>query len=353
MKDFALSRQDTAVLKGIAICAMLLHHLYYSSPVGIVPYSGVLSWLGNLGKVCVSIFLFCSGYGLASNYSRRKETNIRVSAAFVAKRFLKFYTSYWVVLLIFVPISIFVFGRTFEVAYGEWEIPKRIVFEWFAINGFSSYNITWWFNAVIVVLYLLFPLLFWLSRKLGMILFVLCLALFRLCNHIPGNVVDVYLWQFPFMLGVFWSLWESKMPKAIKLLSEHNYVSIAAIVLLLLLLIFLRMEPIIPHWQGIRMDSFIILVLAMLVVLWIEKVSGLSMVLAFLGKHSMNIYLIHTFFNGYWHPEWLHTGWGMRSGLNFVVLLSICLVISLLLEWMKEKIGVYSLVNKLSEKLPS
>lgn len=64
----SLSRQDTSVMKGIAILAMLFHHMYGSIPIDIVPYSGALQWIGWLGKVCVALFLFCSGYGLTSQY---------------------------------------------------------------------------------------------------------------------------------------------------------------------------------------------------------------------------------------------------------------------------------------------
>ena len=58
--SFSLSLHDTSVLKGIAICAMLCHHLFYQSPE-----SGYVVWhLAMLGKVCVAIFLLLSGYGL-------------------------------------------------------------------------------------------------------------------------------------------------------------------------------------------------------------------------------------------------------------------------------------------------
>lgn len=67
---FALTKQDTAVLKGIAIIAMLMHHLWGCPPVGVEPYTGVLGFLGGVGKVCVAMFLFCSGYGLSVGYGR-------------------------------------------------------------------------------------------------------------------------------------------------------------------------------------------------------------------------------------------------------------------------------------------
>ena len=353
MKDFALSRQDTAVLKGIAICAMLFHHLYSSSPAGVENYSGILLRLGDLGKVCVSIFLFCSGYGLAASYANRKNVSLKGSVAFVARRFLRFYSNYWIILLIFIPISIFVFGRTFEVAYAGMNIPKRIVFELLAINSTSSYNITWWFNFLIVVFFLLFPVIYWLVERLGVVFVVLSLVLFQFCYRIPGNYAEIYFWQFPFVIGVYWSTRASKTTNRVDFVEKHRVLCLAISVVLLVVLVFLRLKPVIPRWYGMRMDPFLTCAITIIVILAIRRIQWLSTCLAFLGKHSMNIYLMHTFFNGYWHPQWLHTGVWMRNGLNFVVLLSMCLGISVVLEWIKERSGFNSVVNKLSDRMLS
>lgn len=350
INSFALSRKDTSVLKGLAICAMLFHHLYCFSPEGVERYSGLLLWLGDLGKVCVSIFLFCSGYGLTSQFSIQKDRNAIGSCRFVIRRFIKFYPNYWIVLLVFIPISIFVFGRTIEVAYAGLNIPKRILYELFAINGFSSYNITWWFNKVIIILYLLFPLLYWLIEKTGWVLFSISIIFFLFCDRIPGNNTEIYLWQFPFVLGMFWSVWEYRIPNVAEFISIHKIFSIVLSFVLLAVLILLRQKPIIPGFCRVQIDPFITCVLAVMIVLMNKDVPWLSSGFAFLGKHSMNIFLIHTFFNGYWHPQWLHTTPWMRCGVNFVVLLLICLLISMSLEWIKEKSGIYSVVNRLSKE---
>lgn len=351
--DFTISRKTTSVLKGIAICAMLIHHLYWCPPEGIENYSGLLLWLGDLGKVCVSVFLFCSGYGLTSQFSIYEDLSARERGRFVVRRLLKFYLNYWCVFLVFVPISIFVFGRTFREAYVGLNIPKRIVYELFAINGFSSYNITWWFNKVIVILYILFPLLYWLMDKTGLGFFILSFVLFLFCNRIPGNNTEIYFWQFPFVLGMFWSVWANRSHIIARFISKIRVLSIILSLILLTVLILFRQKPIIPGFCGGQIDPFITCVMALMMILMNNKVSWAASSVAFLGKHSMNIYLIHSFFNGYWHPWWLHTAPFMRCGLNFVVLLLICLLISILLEWMKEKCGIYSLMNKLLVKLES
>lgn len=57
---------DSKILKGIAICAMLWHHLFYEHP----EYGKIVFHLALLGKVCVSMFLMISGYGLTKQYNK-------------------------------------------------------------------------------------------------------------------------------------------------------------------------------------------------------------------------------------------------------------------------------------------
>lgn len=61
-----LTLHDTSILKGIAICAMLWHHLFYENP----KYGHFVWHLALLGKVCVAIFLLLSGYGLTIQMNR-------------------------------------------------------------------------------------------------------------------------------------------------------------------------------------------------------------------------------------------------------------------------------------------
>ncbi|WP_035280758.1 acyltransferase family protein, partial [Clostridium saccharoperbutylacetonicum] len=64
-KDFTV--EHTNYCKGIAIILMVIHHLYWNSP-GYGIYIGQVTLsqrIAAIGKVCVSIFLLLSGFGLA------------------------------------------------------------------------------------------------------------------------------------------------------------------------------------------------------------------------------------------------------------------------------------------------
>lgn len=63
--DYSLTKEDSNILKGFAICGMLCWHLFYcDNPVGR-QFSEFTRFVGMVGDVCVSLFLFVSGYGMS------------------------------------------------------------------------------------------------------------------------------------------------------------------------------------------------------------------------------------------------------------------------------------------------
>jgi peptidoglycan/LPS O-acetylase OafA/YrhL len=144
--DYHLSINDTFLIKGIAICLMLWHHLFYLNP----EYGTFVFQLGLLGKVCVALFLFVSAYGLTIQYGKTDDKSALAIFQFQAKRFVKFYANYWFIFCVFVPLGVFLFGRSLQEAYGNTNIIKSLLFDFIGINGFQSYNATWWFNQLII-----------------------------------------------------------------------------------------------------------------------------------------------------------------------------------------------------------
>lgn len=361
--NWSLSRQDTLVLKGLAIIAMLFHHLYCSIPAWIEPYDSVLAWMGDLGKVCVAMFLFCSGYGLSAQYDKVK--GIKNSCRYMAKRFVSFYFNYWAVFIVFVPITVWLFHRPLSAAYGDnGNLTFELGYDLLGLQGFSSYNITWWFNKLLLILYLLFPLFYLGVQKSGVITLLVSLLICRYWMTIVGYDYygSLYIYQLPFVFGILWNKWgNDNMTRCSRMYDcdgnsgrEQSrgkaYVLVFGAALVLLVMIVFRMYPIIPHWSKVRMDAFVTLGAALLVVS-LRRIGLPMRLLAFLGKHSANIYLIHTFINVYWHFSWLHNGSVMRSGLNFFVLLSLSLSSSIILEWIKGSLGVYKLLNLIKIRL--
>ena len=84
-----LSLKDTNALKGIALMLLLLHHLFYIDnglfyDVHLYKDHYLINEIGIASKVCVSIFVMLSGYGLA--VSAQKGIKLK---SFYCRRFTK------------------------------------------------------------------------------------------------------------------------------------------------------------------------------------------------------------------------------------------------------------------------
>ena len=201
-----LQIKDTNVLKGLAIMLMLIHHLFWKQnglydDVHLFGDYYVVNQIGIFSKVCVALFVFLSGYGLTVQMEI-KEGVIELSK-FYLHRFKKLYLNYWFIWLIFVPISVVVFGRTFETAFPEKTYVHVLldiigIHQWFYPSKPYSYNATWWFYSCIISLYLLFPFLYTMMKKSIVALILLAIVI----TFLPFSILSIQYYIVVFVLGM-------------------------------------------------------------------------------------------------------------------------------------------------------
>lgn len=369
LKDnvFNLSIVDTNVLKGIAIIAMLCHHSFDGLPENIEKFPFFLTCLAVVGKVCVSLFLFCSGYGLTVQYRKIYEKydviseKVSISIKFLFKRLTKFYSSYWFVFIIFVPLGILLFDRTLEDAYGlNMNVYKRLFYDFLGLQGYLSYNATWWFNKLIIIFYIIFPIIFYISKKIGLGGIVLSIFIMLISNKLNKlNYYELLIWQLPFVLGVYYALYQSQLQKLTKYVVKYNILLSGFTLVLFVFFVCQRIFGFIPfdNLKGIRIDAFIALTIIFAYIL-IKINLDVSNNIVFkklsnLGLHSNNIYLIHTFFYLYFvvTHELLYNTFLRTAGINMLILLVLCYFISFILEFIKDKVYWNKLTIKIIEKI--
>ena len=338
--NYALTKSDSLIIKGVAICFMLWHHLFFT-------FSDYGEWVQNtayLGKVCVAMFLFVSAYGLTIQYSKLKSIKYKLpgfvdTIKFQGKRLLKLYINYWFVFLLFVPIGIFFFYRSLQISYGDHvNYFKSVVIDLLGMQGFQSYNITWWFYQLIIILYLIFPLLYIAVKKMNLLILVFCFLILGV--HICSIPIVRY-WLFPFVLGISCAMNRDKISSFLNR-TDWKILFICNLCLLFSVA-FLRLE----EWRfgGIGMDGFFTLTLILFIKIAVHKVNIISLVFDYLGKHSMNIFLIHTFIFNYFYSAFIYSF--KYPFLIFIVLIACSLVISILIEYCKKIIRIYALENKI------
>ena len=343
--DYRITLDETWVIKAVAIIAMLIHHLFYEHP----EFGNTIVSIGMAGKICVAFFVFLSGYGMAASFPKDIRGKFYLAKTFffvLCKRYAKFYLNFWFIFFIFVPIGIFCFGRPLEAAYGEnTNLVLSFINDLIGRQGFSSYNITWWFNAIILALWLLFPLLY-IAIKDRVV--SVCLLIFLFVN--PGDILyalhfiapGLPAYIIPFTLGIFIAMHVNRINKILNTI--HPYIVLGISFVGAIALIFMRGYPLFENFTGFKVEPFAT-VFVVLAVVSLCRVTGLLFAfMQYVGKHSMNMYLTHTFIFGYFFTDFIY---GFKSPiLIFLALFITSLLLSICIEFVKRRIGFYRLLGK-------
>lgn len=333
-----LSVRDTNALKGVALLLLLLHHCLYSGD----GYDDIIIFghplyqnIGRFSKICVALFIFLSGYGLTAKTMKNK--GIDNIWGFYRQRYMKLMINFWVIYLIFVPIGVFFFHRTFPFVYGDNYLLKGLV-DFFGLykcvfNDFHGYNATWWFMGVIIIMYLLYPLL-WKYRHFWFVMIPLAVMCPTVASFIPiFGPSDFGHYFLAFVCGIAFAY---KMP----CLDGVNLLEKIFLFLAFLLSCFFRFYA----WNMFLWDAGIITI-GLVLYNVVNIPFQISSILVFLGKHSYNIFLFHTFIYFYFFHDYIF--WSRNPLLICGTLLLVCIPISLGIEWVKERLKINSITLNL------
>lgn len=317
------SIRDTNVFKGVAILLMLIHHLFY---VQTGKYDDI--HLGNhylinefaiFARVCVTLFVFMSGYGLMIQTERKG--GVGKLTDFYIHRFRKLFFNYWFIWALFVPISYFVFGMTFEKAYQD-NVFCHLLADVFGVhylffNTTYCYNPTWWFYSCIILLYLFFPFMYKLIKRNPLVLILVTFAV----SFLPISCLGVIRFYIvAFALGM-WAV-QYQVP----------HLGLSAVIFLIFIL---GGYCVCRNFNSYPlMIDCIITLMAYIIYRSISVPEYIKSVFAFLGRHSMNIFLFHTFIFHFWFQDFIYIS--RNPLIIFLMLLSICIPISMLLELIKK-----------------
>lgn len=197
-----ISYDDTTRLKGMAILLIVLHNFFHALPGASLEneflfdinntyyyfqsiihsfrtpdilklFTEFFSFFGHYG---VALFIFLSGYGLASKYAS-SGFSFSGKMYFIWKRILRF----WKVIIPLIPVSIVI--KTLKSGNGLWDTISNYAGEYLSILTFTQTIIPgkefivsgpWWFFAAILQLYILY--IFLLHQKSNRFLLVIGLT---------------------------------------------------------------------------------------------------------------------------------------------------------------------------------
>jgi len=322
------SKKETNIVKGVAICLMFANHLYAfpdrllhgNSYIPLFPYFNAEFYLGSVGNVCISIFVFLSGYGMFLGHRVSQKTSIRYSLDKVKD----FYLVYWVYFLIFVPIGLVFFGdlkssNSNEIQYSMegWTFLENFL-------GWSArYNYEWWFVRMFIsLLLLLCPLYLTLANRNIVLLALVSIGLFStsLITHIGySGELSFAFWQISFAIGIICARFKLFSSRFIRYLDNSqglwSFLGIAVF-----FVVRLRFGP--------KCDFIFIFPLIYFLIRAILALH-LSDFFGYLGRYSFPLWLIHSFFCYYYFqgliysPKWSPFIFILLTGLSLLCVLVI------------------------------
>lgn len=188
-----MSKELSAIIKGIAILLMLIYHL--SNIHGIQGLDNVFNYTLSTASYPVCYFLIVSGYGLYYVYRQG-----RLSMKHLVKRSCKLYIAFWIVLLIFVVglASLFYPGR-FSLQWDDL-IPNFLGWRW----GYSHFT---WFLLPYILMSFSAKWVFRAVDYLGNLISLLCsFFIYLVCGFLISRYFDSWLqWHMAVYHVVLWA----------------------------------------------------------------------------------------------------------------------------------------------------
>lgn len=352
-KTARLSKNDSLVIKGVAILIMMWHHCFLNEgrfvqyDLSLFPFSQpqILN-IASFFKVCVSLFAFVSGYGLYCSLDTNADT-----LSWYKKRYIRSFSDYWLIVLLACGICQLLNGLTSAV-YFEDSAFNGVIYILFSVLGVSSLFKTpllvgtWWYMSAALVYILLAPLLYWIIKRFSSIACIgVVLVGVRAIGGYPGSTH--YL---SFLLAFFIGMacanddFIARISNSIeKSLSKKVLVIGLVVAMTIFCYKFNVMFPTDKFWD-IKWGLFVpIYVLG--IVITVAKIPYVNNVLRFFGEWSADIFLIHTFVRGHYGLSLVYAEG--HFSLVMVRLIALTLLVVLAFRLFKRVIRYDALVSRL------
>ena len=352
------TKEHTMQMKGIAIIILLFHHCFLNAqrwatvpyeklattkgwgyyPISFAPFSShTIQYLASFSKICVAMFVFMTGYGMWVSYeSQKKKTTM---SNYIKKRMVTLMTGF---LIIFVVTEILAIptGRFIEV-YGH--DFRRVVYMIIDALGLAKllgtplFCLTWWYMSLAIVLIMIFPFVHSIMEKYQWIVVVASIIVPRACGF--GQSTDLFRYLLAYTLGMYFAQ-HDLLARIKEKFMEQNVAGklLSLIVSLIGLAVIIKCRQ--NAWIGWKYldfwDGFAAMYVIVLSYIYILNGKWIVKGLGFLGKHSMNIFLIHSFYRDVFFHKFTYSFY--YAWLDYIVLMAISLVTSIVLEWFKKLI---------------
>lgn len=354
-----MTKRESNILKCVAIMLMLFHHLFMYAAEPDYPalvYGPLLSnpWrlasLGQLSKLCVTLFVFVTAYGTARSYLGDDMGNDGRLAEKSIRRLVKLLVNFqfvYIIAFVLCPLG----GKNWFTLYS----PSRLENLFFALVDFMglsytlwtpSYNSAWWYMSFAITLILLLPWLIKLCRRMGFYVLLPELVLARWIN------VEFVFFRYMLitLLGIV--LAQYGTVERVKAWYDRAILPVKAGVLLICLGLTAAVSVLWLRASTYQLDVYealLCLSVGLLTLLIPARIPYLNMAAEFVGKHSMNMFFVHVFIYQNWFYDFTYSL--KYPALIYLFLFASSLAASIVIEQLKRWLRVEKLSELISRRL--
>lgn len=357
------TKEDTLAAKGVAIVLMLCHHLFYATEqyVNYLMYYTVMDEfnitvrIAIYAKMCVPMFIVLSAYGLTLSYENWIAKK-RSKESFALDRYVSLLSGFWVIFALGLVAGLLL-ERDLPSIYGQgagaWLFGLLDGLGLANLLGTPTANVTWWYMSFAAMQIVALPLIYRLVKGMGGLspLLIFVLISMGVLGYMPGlmsfSVLGVYLATANGFARV----------KAIRLVKPPFWNKCLKFLLYILAFAVIvtagESLPETMEVEGIRRATnfrylacgFFGVTLILFLYEFVFPLRPMRWTLAFLGKHSANIFMMHTFFYFYFFPDFYYE-WEEPEFI-LALLLVTTLAASVVIELLKRLCGYDKAVGKL------
>lgn len=335
------TKQDTNRIKGIAILMMLMHHcfvgayMYDGYNISFWPFSenfiNNFSWYG---KLCVSMFAFCSGYGLYKSFQNQSSIS-----AWIRSRMWSVYKNYWLIFVVSAIISLLISGLPLIAYYqnGIFIGHFNLLMDFMGLSSFlgtPSLNGAWWYLSVLISTILLMPIFVTCLNKFHYWSFGLIIILPRILgvtfqgNNAPWSFMFITLLGVCFaMFNLFERISNLQIISKSSMLNDGLYFIIGCAFVAWSYIIYTTL-PVETFYE----INYGIVPLILIIFLWhsVIHIPFIETVLEKIGKRSGDIFYTHIFFRSFYATDFIFNQ--KHFLISIVVLLTLSIMASIVLD---------------------
>lgn len=350
--QLSFTKQDSNIVKTVAIILMYIHHSFFSQEsyagytVNFTPFgeADVISF-AQVCKICVALFVFISAYGICVSFNKGKSKPEKCYINLYKENFCRYIKLLSAFILIYIIAQLFsLLGRSNQEVYGTG--LKKIFFMILDFMGLANifgtptFNPTWWYMGMAVTIFCIMPIIWNCTKKAG----AACLIVSVIVPRMLGIGLTELTWWLPTIcLGALAAEY-NLIVKCREYKKEHMPWRIGKIMLTMCVLVgfgLLRSRTTAFY------DITDMVMAGSIVYLCFELFGGVSekakKILGFTGAYSMNMFLMHTFVRGYYFKAFSYS---FKYPIIILAVLVIdTLLFSVCLEWMKNVSGYNKAVS--------